>query len=345
MLQVEIHTDLEPLRADWERLAAASRNVFASWEWTTTWWRHFGRGRPLVLGACRSGGEVKAIVPLYVWRSRPISVLRFIGHGQADLLGPVCAADDPGIERAALSSVLETAGCDVFVADAAPGNRDWGLSRDAVVLARTAFPIVGGGNESWEQFLCGRSANLRAQVRRKRRKLAREHEVRFRLATSASLEHDLDVLYLLHEENLGRHEDYYCGASVPFQREFARRALDRGWLRLWTLDVDGVPAAAWHGFRFAGTECFYQSGRARSLDNASVGFVLLAHTIEQAIEDGVDEYRLLRGGESYKYRFATEDTGLLTFAVPRTHAGRLAVHAAALTRLRPLAAVARRATR
>ena len=41
------------------------------------------------------------------------------------------------------------------------------------------------------------------------------------------------------------------------------------------------------------------------------------------------EYRLLRGGEAYKDRFATGDPGLETVAVPRGARGRMAVGAAA----------------
>ena len=39
----------EALRPEWTRLALQSRNLFSTWEWASTWWRHFGRGRELLL--------------------------------------------------------------------------------------------------------------------------------------------------------------------------------------------------------------------------------------------------------------------------------------------------------
>ena len=102
-----------------------------------------------------------------------------------------------------------------------------------------------------------------------------------------------------------------------FHREFARCAFERGWLRLWFLEIDGDPVAAWYGFRFGEAESYYQSGRDPAWDRSSVGLVLLAHTIREAMGDGMREYRLLRGGESYKDRFATADPGLQTVARPR----------------------------
>ena len=92
--------------------------------------------------------------------------------------------------------------------------------------------------------------------------------------------------------------------------------------------------AAWYGLRYAGCECFYQSGRDPAWDEHSVGFVLLAHTIRSAFEDGMREYRFLRGGDAYKGRFADGDPGVETMVLGRGSLGRPAVAAAgALGRL------------
>jgi CelD/BcsL family acetyltransferase involved in cellulose biosynthesis len=113
--------------------------------------------------------------------------------------------------------------------------------------------------------------------------------------------------------------------AVGFHRDFVSVALARGWLRLWILELDGRPAAAWLGYRFAGVESYYQAGRDPDLQRERVGLVLLAHTIREAIQDGMSEYRLLRGDESFKYRFATGDPGVETLARPNGALGRLAL--------------------
>jgi CelD/BcsL family acetyltransferase involved in cellulose biosynthesis len=89
-------------------------------------------------------------------------------------------------------------------------------------------------------------------------------------------------------------------------------------------------------------ESYYQAGRDPAWNDASVGFVLLAHSIRAALEDGVREYRFLRGHEPFKYRFADADPGLQTVAVARGAVGAAAVGAAAISRRGPLAAVRRR---
>jgi CelD/BcsL family acetyltransferase involved in cellulose biosynthesis len=58
--------------------------------------------------------------------------------------------------------------------------------------------------------------------------------------------------------------------------------------------------------------------------------VLLAHTVRSALEDGMREYRFLRGGESYKNRFTDDRGELETFLV---HRGILGAAAGAVARV------------
>jgi CelD/BcsL family acetyltransferase involved in cellulose biosynthesis len=198
------------------------------------------------------------------------------------------------------------------------------------MLRRTGSPVLRFEGKSWDELLASRSANFREQVRRRERKLAREHDLNYRLCDDPErLDDDLGVLFRLHLARWSDTGAWYSEAAEAFHREFAARALGRGWLRLWLLELDGRPAAAWYGFRFAGAELYYQAGRDPEWERSSVGFVLLAHSIRAAAEDGLDEYRFLEGNEGYKYRFASEDQGLETIAIPRGLRGRTAVAAAA----------------
>ena len=93
-LSLEVGRELMPLRALWTKLAERGRNLFGTWEWASTWWCQFGRDRPLHLAVVRRAGEPVGLLPLYQWRSRPVRVLRFLGHGPGDELGPVGDPDD-----------------------------------------------------------------------------------------------------------------------------------------------------------------------------------------------------------------------------------------------------------
>jgi CelD/BcsL family acetyltransferase involved in cellulose biosynthesis len=329
-LALELVKSLDELRPEWDDLAERSRNLFSTWEWNALWWEHFGRGRELATAACRDGdGRLVAVLPLYVWRSVPLRTLRFVGHGPSDALGPICAPADVPAAAAALHRLLGTARWDAFVAEQLPGDQDWGALVGGRLLAQEGNPVLRFDGRTWEELLASRSRNFREQVGRRERKLFREHDAAFRLAAPAALDADLDVLFSLHRALRQGRSTAFLGDAEPFHRAFAHAAQERGWLRLWFLEIDGRAVAAWYGFRYGGAELYYQAGRDPEWDRAAVGFVLLVHTIRSALEDGVREYRFLRGDEPYKYRFATEDQGLETRGLTRGPAGRAALAVAA----------------
>jgi CelD/BcsL family acetyltransferase involved in cellulose biosynthesis len=341
--RLEICDSLADVRDSWLPLALESRNIFGTWEWASTWWRHYGGGSAPQICVWRERSGVRALLPLYVWSRRPLRIARFIGHGPADQLGPI----GPANASAAVADLLWEAsgdlGADLLLAELLPGNDAWSGRFHRPPLLTEASPTIAltGG---WEQYLDTRSANLRQQIRRRRRRLEQRYSVRLRLAAARHLQDDLTLFFALHGERWGRRSAFR--RFEPFQRDFAAVALDQGWLRLWFLELDDRPAAAWLGFRFAGVESYYQAGRDPRFDDASVGFVLLAHSIREAAEDGMDEYRLLRGAEAFKARLADADAGVHTFALTRGARGTVArAAAAAALRSGPGRVAARRIAR
>jgi CelD/BcsL family acetyltransferase involved in cellulose biosynthesis len=337
--------ELEPLREDWTRLAEASRRIFSTWEWASTWWRHFGRGRRLLLSRVLSpGGSPLAILPLYEWRERPVRILRFVGHGPADELGPISGPAGRGEAAGALRRVLDGGGGDVLLAEQLRRDEGWDRILGDRVVRREASPTLRLAG-TWEGFLASKSRNLREQVGLRERRLARSGRLRYRLTEDpAKLGRDLDTLFGLHRARWRGVPSAF--AAEAFHREFAATALERGWLRLWLLELEGRAVAAWYGFRFAGVESYYQAGRDPAWDRASVGFVLLAHTIREAFADGMAEYRFLRGDEPFKYRFADEDQGLVTVLAAGSALGRaLVAGAEAAARVPPLRSAAGRLLR
>jgi CelD/BcsL family acetyltransferase involved in cellulose biosynthesis len=336
-LSIEPVASLEALREEWNELAGMTRNVFATWDWASVWWEHFGAGRELVVKACRArDGRLVAVLPLYFFANGPLRVLRLLGHGPGDELAPVCA---PAARAEAAEAFLRSLGglrWDVFLGDGLPVDEGWTALLGARPLARDASPVLRIDGASWDDLLASWSTNLREQVRRRERKLSREHALRYRLAEDpAQLQADLDLLVALHSARWGERTAFTRWEA--FHREFAACALERGWLRLWFLELNDRPVAAWYGFRFAGVESYYQAGRDPDWSRSSVGFVLLVHSIREAVVDGMSEYRFLRGDEGYKYRFADLHREVETLALSQGLLGRAAVGVRTVARhARPL---------
>ena len=185
-------------------------------------------------------------------------------------------------------------------------------------LRTGSSPVIDIDGRSWEDYLADRSSNFRSQLRRKERKLVREHGLQYRLCDDPDRLHaDMETLIRLHKERWGEQSSSFAGARRGFHLDLARAALEGGWLRLWLAEADGRPVAGWYGFRLGGTDWYYQAGRDPGYERTSVGLVLLAHTVREACNDGLGTYALLRGDESYKDRFATRNPTFETLLVGR----------------------------
>src|SRR5207247_1471910 len=131
----------------------------------------------------------------------------------------------------------ENVRADIFVADALPQAEGWSGRLGAVVHGTESSPVLRLAQQSWEDFLQARSANFREQVRRRERSLAKQG-LRFRFCESRDrLQRDLDVLFALHRRRWGDSVSEFTRRET-FHREFAAVAFERGWLRLWFLELN-----------------------------------------------------------------------------------------------------------
>jgi CelD/BcsL family acetyltransferase involved in cellulose biosynthesis len=334
---VEPLPDLPAPNQAWRELGIACGNPFSTWEWASTWWRHFGEERPQRVLGCRDGeGALIGVLPLYLASRRPLRTLRFIGHGRADQFGPVCLPE----HRDAVADALraELAGnrkWDVLVAERLAADSGWASRLGGVVTRVESSPTIRFETDDWDEFLASKSSNFRGQVRRLERRLAKKYALEYRLADDADrLEEDMSTFFSLHEERwaTGGGSISFAGGLSDFHRDFAPLALKGGWLRLCFLELDGVARAAIYCFRLGGAEWYYQAGRDPAFDEDRVGRILLNHMIREAVEAGLGEFKLLLGNHEYKSRYATDDVPVETVALARSAALRTALRAAVPTR-------------
>jgi CelD/BcsL family acetyltransferase involved in cellulose biosynthesis len=339
-------SEVTALAADWRALAERRGNAFLTPEWFLAWLRHSGRGwNPHVVVARTRRGTLRGLLPLVSSKSNGRRELRVCPIG--DSFHPVADARDeeavaiavaPAVappDRALHSLLLENVDAEGVwwraLARASPAPLAT-VDRNEATL-----PFTELAGLSWDEYLAGRSRQLRSQLGRKLRSLRREHDLRFRRTRrSDEVPADLATLFRLHDARWAERSDSSALADPAiraFHLEFARAALERGWLRLSVMEVDGVPIAALYGWLIGGRWSYYQAGFDPAWSRHSPGFLLLAETIRQAIEDGASEYDMLRGDDAFKRRFATSSRTTRTILLaPRGHQAHIS--AAAGVRLR-----------
>jgi CelD/BcsL family acetyltransferase involved in cellulose biosynthesis len=327
-------TEHWPDHAVWDDLALRSGNLFSTREWVETWLRHFGDGGETHV-LLDDPTDPRVLLPLHR-TGRVLRQVRFLGNGPADQLGPVCAPEDRPLAARMIRERLlggSEVRADVFLLQDVPVTDGWeDLLPGGTTVRVTPSPVVHFQGSTWDEHLATMSHNFRSQVRRRPRQLARAMPFTIRLATAETLQHDLAELFRLHRLTWGDDAAYATGAERAFHEDFAAVALERGWLRLWVMESEGTVVAALHCYSFGPAHALYQGGRDPELERHSLGFVMYCHALQAALEEGRTEFRLLRGDESYKARFAKDPSPLHSLAFGRTARGRAAV--AATARLR-----------
>lgn len=332
MLTVSEVTDpagLSALEAEWRALhdRAADPTPFQSYEWQATWWRHHGRGQVCLLVG-RDNGVMVALMPLHIsrYRGTPLRQVRFLGAPLSDFQEILAA---PGHEAAARDAFLG------WLADHATrwDLCDFADQRKGTSLTTGEMP---GGlvpllvhhrvcpyirlDETWEKFTSRLSKNMRANVGRRRRQVAKQFRAEYEQATSATVHEAMEELFRLHNARWRRRgvSGAFAGARMQrFHHDVAQQFLARGWLRLHRLKLDGVTRAAFYCFQLRDRVYYYLSGFDVEYGKFSIGNVTMAHAIERAISDGAREFDLLRGDETYKFQWKAEERDTLRLILGR----------------------------
>lgn len=334
--RIENTADFEKLRQEWTSLleANASNSLFLTWEWLYTWWKHLGGQRTLRILALRRDGELIAIAPFAVrhpmpGRLFPFNLLEFLGTGSvgSDYLDLVIrrGREDEALDALAGSladgkipvklAQLKTGSCAAAELAAELGQRGWLISEAKTDIC----PFIHLAGHSWESYLATLGPAHRYNFQRRLKNLGKQFDVRFeRVLSEAQRREALALLVRLHNmrwQGRGGSTAFHTAGLLSFHNELSRLALDRGWLRLFVLRLNGEPAASLYGFRYGRTFYFYQSGFDPRYSKYSVGLVTMGLAIKGAIEEGAEEYDLLHGDEAYKFDWAREARPLIRISL------------------------------
>jgi len=314
-------SEFAALREEWTDLVQSSDSdcLFLSWEWLYTWWRHLGVASRLSLVTVRSLDRLVGLAPFCINDARRLGgslmpTVGFLGTGfvGSDYLDCIVRR---GYESGAVAALGAHFGRRRILLDCRQVRREENCaSKLAGHLEGTGWsrhyqttnvcPYIPLRGVSWDDYLGSLGAEHRYAFHRKLKRLQRDHAVRFEAVRREQECRDaLDVTIDLHNRrwnDRGGSDAFHTRELVGFHRDFTTQALQRGWLRLYVLWVDGKAAACIYGFLYGGKFYFYQSGFDIQFEKQSVGLVAMGLAIRSAIEEGAIEYDLLHGDEPYK---------------------------------------------
>ena len=315
------------LGIEWNRLheTAQAASVFNSWTWLYEWWRVYGADQPLRILVAERGGVKVGLIALYVHEVRiarlPVRVLRFVGTGGdtspedlGPLLEPQCEAD---AALALAQAIVEMRDVDLCVlSDIDPASvfphaleraaREQHRVRYTSICERIPYIELPA---SWQAFLKSLPSKRRSGIRCARAKLmSTDRDSRFFVWDDASkLDQALERLARLHHarwEAAGGSDSFTTHEYIEFHRRIMNAFMQRGWLRLYCLELFGETVAMNYCYRFRNRIFSMQTGFDPKVAALSPGNVLLGYAIEHAIGEGNEVFDFLRGDYMYKKQLA-----------------------------------------
>ncbi len=338
-LSVEIHTDdgvFQALEREWKDLLrrSSASTVFLSWEWQSIWWDWFGQQAQLSVLAVRDGGELVGLAPLCsLATTEGRRTLQLVGGVEiSDYLDVLVVAD--GREEKVYDTLwhfligeyrhewevldLHNVRSPSPTLKLLPALAARSAQVEIVAQVEEVCPVIALPS-TWDEYLSVLNKKQRHEVRRKIRKASREVAVHWRYADDpATLDEDVAEFVRLHRQS-GSHKKAFMDEKMQgFFRELAHSSLERDWLRLAFLSVDGKKVASIFCFQWDDAFLVYNSGYEPDLyPSLSTGIVLVAYCIQDAIERGLKVFDFLRGEEEYKYRFGAVRTEIHNLRLTR----------------------------
>ena len=333
--------ELNTLKDEWETLQqqSATSTIFMTWEWVTTWWATFGnRGELWLIQARNDQKKLVGLAPLirvkrgnaaWYWYQ-----LEFIGASSS------CDHLDFIIEKGCEADIVP-----LFLKTIKEHSSQWGVLRLSSLPPYSpnleylqADQSIGWQKEDiftcpivtipedWDTFFMALSKGKRKEQRRYRRQLDEAFGDKWTwelIDDPTQLDSRLDEMIRLHQvkwEELGEAGGFADPKVVQLHHEFARKSLERGWLRLYRLMIEDETAAILYSYQYQNRAYDFASGFDYKFADYSPGQMLTEISIHQAMENDVKEYDFLRGDEPYKFRWVAEpyeDCELIWVASPR----------------------------
>ena len=297
-------------------LASSNHSVFATWEWLSIWWKHFGNNRKLKILLAEENNELIGIAPLMYSVESMFGLLRgkfeFIGTPDSDYNNFVIKQEKSKNEEIFdlflkylnsvpekwdflnLMDIPEYSECIPFFKRAANLKQ----------LTKCHYFLVP---KSYEAFLKSLNYKQRGSVNNTMNKIKKNFSADLIDYSSPSMY--AEGLRFLIELNKKRWASVgLCGAFpnenvCNFHFDIAQSFAKKGILGLYILKFNGKPVSGSYGFRYQSKYYAYLNGFDPEYSKFGVGSVLVPYLVDEFVKEGLTEFDFLRGDENYKLRW------------------------------------------
>jgi CelD/BcsL family acetyltransferase involved in cellulose biosynthesis len=326
ILKVRECNEFQTLRDRWNDCLNVSldNNVFSTWEWLSTWWKHFGKGKQLIILFIEDKNEILAIAPFVHSRHRFLGIgnlkkISFVGSPDSDYNSFILKEKKVMFLELILDYLNRYIDWDYLELKDVPESsatmdllrsmplkkqyKHWEI-RQSSLCPYVSLP------KSMDAFVKGLGRSRRKNLRKYSQKLEEEYLVELKKYDEiGSVEEAMETFFQLHQMRW-KSKGELGAFNKPIFRDFhidvARCFAEKGWLKLNFLTVNNEPISAKYGFEYNQKVYSYLSGWNPKYSQCMIGSLATMYDIQRSIQKGLKEYDLMRGSEAYKGIWTTK---------------------------------------
>ncbi|MFA4991649.1 MAG: GNAT family N-acetyltransferase [Candidatus Omnitrophota bacterium] len=319
------------MEAEWGSLLgeSGSTDLFLTFDWLFTWWKHFSAKNTLFILRITEGGVLVGIAPLMIRRYKlsgfPVRGVFFMGFPVSDRMDFILKGPD---KAGYISAILKYLKANARRWDLADFQEMPGPSGNFRVLRERAgvlgFPAIHGDDKksfylsfrgTRDDFLKSLSGNTLQHLRKASRRLRKKDPGfqcrRFIGALDGKMNPGELVSEMERIEGLswkgGRGTGIFSRADTRgFHADIINNYFGKGLLDISFLRVNGANIAYQYNYLSGSRIYNYSIAYDRRYGDLSPGFALYINILEDSFGRGIDEFDFLRGDEGFKKSLASD---------------------------------------
>ncbi len=323
-------TSFQDIQTEWESVLEDSPvdTLFLTPQWQKVWWDTFGNGRTMVGFSYPApegvaGDGVAAIASL----ARAGDTVSFVGsqdtfdyndfpikpgHEEGFYQTLLEIMEDEGYRMLRLDSLRESSPTLEHLPEMA---RSRGYTVEIEKEDVTSGIYLPG---TWDEYLGLLNKKDRHELRRKLRRMNSQTDWRWYSVTEpAQVADRLDEFISLMRKSRTDKEEFMTSERAQFFNNITQRMAELDHLKLYFLEMGGVTVATSLCFDYGGSRLLYNSGYDPEYGYYSVGLLLNAMCLKDAIDLGLGYFDFLRGPEPYKAHLGGQQRNLYQMVVTK----------------------------
>lgn len=328
---ITTESDFLALEPSWRELVRTEglSDVFLSWEWASTWWKHFSPGKQLRILVGSHGPSVVGIAPLMLVREFGHTKLQFLGSGLADYSGILVRKGEHAFVAqcmTALASDLEWTTVDFtgfregypYLPTSQMANG--ALSRLSASRAYTVAPYLTM-DSTWEQYQSTLRKKFKADTLRQYRRLQQLGCLKFRRAESIEEAQEMLQVFSVQKEaryiSTGARNRFQDEALLPFFQDITVSLWPSNSVDVVALRLGDTYVAVSLSFTSGDTYYYYMPSFNMAYQAYSPGRLLLHSLLADCFRRGFSEFDFLTGEDPYKFEWTSRYRTVFRFTAYR----------------------------